>query len=330
MALIKYPQAICLVVLTLLFVLQTPSADADQSSALNNSTSKAREVPIQHTGGKLIIGYSGCAPSTDFWNKLTHSLREQALQEDIVIVDFSAEDFSLVRQKNNVQQAIDMQVDGMIIGAVSDGLEDTITLLEQKNIPVVTVGVPIEHKWITTHVGTSSFEAASIGAIHIQNNISRFSEGRRIIIISGDKDQENSRIRGNTPARILSDAGYHVTVHFSEDWSGTEALKHALREFSTQPEEISAVFTTFEPASIAMVEAAEKYKLNALLVGFDWSDTMRQMLIDGRLHAAITQNPARIGREGLKALVGMLRDKQPPLLIDVPPVLITKENVEAY
>lgn len=296
---------------------------------------KAQQETVNGTqrnskNNKIVIGYSGCAPSTDFWNKLSWSLRKQAKEMGAVFVDFSAEDFSLSRQKKNIVQAIDIQIDGMILGAVSDGLEESVTLLQQHGIPVVTVGVPIQHRWISTHVGTSSEEAAILAGKYIRDNASRYNTGKRVVIISGDADQENAHIRGNTPARILRDAGYHVTVLFSEDWSGVKALQHALREFSIKTDEISAVFSAFEPASVAMVEAAEKFELNALLVGFDWSDTMRDMLIQGRLHAAIVQNPQLIGRKGLQAMVEVLRGKTPPTLIDVPPVLIAKDDVESY
>lgn len=279
----------------------------------------------------IVIGYSGCAPSTDFWNKLSQSMMAQASLLSLILVDFSSEDFSIERQKKNVTQAIDLAVDGMILGAVSDGLEDSVELLKKNKIPVVTVGVPINHGWVTTHVGTDSLEAARLAGAYIETHASKINpSGKRIVIVSGDKDQENSRIRGNTPATILRSAGYDVSVRFSEDWSGVNALHNFLEEFAHKPKDIGAVFSTFEPGSVAMVEAAESSNINALLVGFDWSDTMRQMIIVGRLHAAVVQNPVLIGKEGLLAMVSELKDQSPPEHINVPPLLITIDNVELH
>ena len=257
-------------------------------------------------------------------------MRARAQSDGLVLVDFSAEDFSLERQKNNVLQAIEMRVDGMILGAVSDGLESSVDLLQQSGIPVVSVGVPINHEWISAHVGTSSREAATLAGTYILKNSNKYNSGKKVVIFSGDPDQENARIRGNTPASLLRKAGYQVTVRFCEDWSGTDALQHALKDFSVDSQTIAAAFSAFEPATIAMVEAAEKYKLKALLVGFDWSDKMKEMIQDGRLHAAITQNPEQIGDKGMQAMAGVLRHRTPPHLINVPPVLITVENVTLH
>ncbi|MCP3870215.1 MAG: hypothetical protein GY703_19400 [Gammaproteobacteria bacterium] len=60
------------------------------------------------------------------------------------------------------------------------------------------------------------------------------------------------------------------------------------------------------------------HQTDALLVGFDWSDTMQKMLVDDLIQAAIIQNPEHIGRMGLEVMVILLSGGETPRVIDVP------------
>ena len=281
---------------------------------------------------KLVIGYSGSPSNVDFWNKLKDSLFSRAKELDVIVIDFSGNDFTFEAQKDGLINAVELQVDGMIIGAVSHKIADTINIFKTNNIPVIAINVPIENNWVTTTIATNNTKAAQIAGKFLLNHLKkRDATTKRVVILCGDRVQEDALIRASVPHNILVDAGYNVHDYFAQGWSSKFSLKDAMAEYSNHGKDIAAVFSCYAGASIASVEAAKFFGYQPLQVGFDMDDNMYKMIKAGRLDATVMQNPKEIGRVGIQSMLRVLRESiSLPKLIEVPAQLITHDNIENF
>jgi ribose transport system substrate-binding protein len=63
-------------------------------------------------------------------------------------------------------------------------------------------------------------------------------------------------------------------------------------------------------------------------VGFDWSPTLSDALETGVIDALVAQDPFLIGYESVKAAVMKLDGGTPQKVRNLPPLLVTKENLK--
>lgn len=302
-------------------------ACSSEPSTIETEPEQASPTTIPDTEKKL-VGFVGYLPSTVFWSEIANGIQDQAKGSEVVVINYSTEDSSLEQQVINIQSAIDSDVQGVILGPVSDQIKSSIDLLESEQIPVITVDVPLDHPWVASSVTTDGQQAATMVGEFIRDSL--LEQGKtdcQVLIISGDQGQENAQVRATVPAGILEEAGYTVNVNYSPGWSGTEALSIALAEFTEHQDTICAAFSAFEWGSISMVEASESLELSPLLVGFDWSDRIKQMIQEERLSAAIIQDPHNIGKTATEVMTAILANEEVSEMILVPPILVTVENV---
>ncbi len=281
---------------------------------------------------RLIIGYSGSPSNVDFWNKLKDSLFFRAKELEIVVIDFSAHNFTFEAQEAGLKRAVELKVDGMIIGAVSHEIANSIKLFKENNIPVIAVNLPIKNNWIATTIATNNHKAAEIAGEFLLNSLKKKkSTAKRVVILCGDKVREDALIRASVPHKILSDAGYDVHAYYAKGWSSKYSLKDAIDEYSNNAKEIAAVFSCYAGASIASVETAETFSKRPIQVGFDMDENMRMMIEEGRLDATVTQDPRQIGIVGIESMLMLLKkDKSLPKSIEIPAQLITQDNIKNF
>jgi len=279
---------------------------------------------------KFVIGYSGSPSNVDFWNKLKKSLFLRAKELDLIIIDFSGNDFTLDTQKATLKRAVDAKVDGMIIGAVSHEINDSIDYFKVNNIPVVAVNLALQNEWISTTIATNNTKAAEkAGRFILKQLKKKNTKAKRVVILCGDSVQEDALIRASVPYNILSDAGYDVHSYYALGWSSKYSLKDIIAEYVSNAESIAAVFSCYAGASIASVEAAEVFSRRPIQVGFDMDDNMQTMIESGRLDATVVQNPQQIGKVAIESMLKVL--KEGPSLtksIEVPAQLITHDNIK--
>lgn len=299
-------------------------------SLLTGVSIAGTEVVTKQPDRKLIIGYSGAPSYVDFWRKLKQSLFSKAKDLGVVVVDFSGNDFSPHSQQAALLSAVD-KVDGMIVGAVSDKISETMEVFRKKSIPVVAVGVPLTNDWISTTVAIDNNKAAAIAGRFIFDRLKKEKNvAKRVLIFCGDEKQIDARIRASEPRRILSEAGYDVHIYYSEGWSSKNSLADAITELSSNGRKTVAIFSCYADATIASVEAAEAYDLRPVQVGFDMDENIRKMIEAGRLDATITQNPTQMGTIGLETIVKILEGEKTPSKISIPALLISDDNVKIF
>jgi len=218
----------------------------------------------------------------------------------------------------------------MIIGAVSHKTADVIEQFKKNKIPVVAINVPIKNKWISTNIATNNNKAAEIAGRFLLSRLKKINSNRkRVVILCGDKVQEDALIRAAVPHDMLSNVGYDVHDYFAKGWSSRFSLTDILAEYSSHKKDIVAVFSCYAGASIASIDTAKAFDWKPIQVGFDMDENMRMMIEAGFLDATVIQNPQQIGIVGIESMFKILKeDILLPKFIEIPAQLVTIDNIK--
>jgi ribose transport system substrate-binding protein len=93
---------------------------------------------------------------------------------------------------------------------------------------------------------------------------------------------------------------------------------------------LDGLFASNESSAIGADQAVKARGLNGKIkiVGFDVSPSLIDDLKAGTVDSLIVQDPFQIGYQGLKTLLDEKAGRKPPKRIDLPPTLVTRENLD--
>ena len=94
--------------------------------------------------------------------------------------------------------------------------------------------------------------------------------------------------------------------------------------------EADGIFCSNEPSTLGMLLALKQNNLagSKKFVGFDTSPGLVEGLKRGEIQALVAQNPKKMGREAVKALVAKMKGEAVPTVIDTGAAIITKGNLD--
>jgi ribose transport system substrate-binding protein len=123
-----------------------------------------------------------------------------------------------------------------------------------------------------------------------------------------------------------------IQVILDDRYSGTtfsEAQATALNVLD-KLKEADGIFCSNEPSTLGMLLALKQNNLagSKKFVGFDTSPGLVEGLKRGEIQALVAQNPKKMGREAVKALVAKMKGEAVPTVIDTGAAIITKGNLD--
>jgi ribose transport system substrate-binding protein len=90
---------------------------------------------------------------------------------------------------------------------------------------------------------------------------------------------------------------------------------------------MDALFASNESSTVGAAQALKGRKGHVLLVGFDSSPTLLEDLQSGLIDSLVVQDPFRMGYNSVQAAVKKLRGGAPEKMQNMPPLLVTKDNL---
>ncbi|PYV12320.1 MAG: sugar ABC transporter substrate-binding protein, partial [Acidobacteria bacterium] len=93
--------------------------------------------------------------------------------------------------------------------------------------------------------------------------------------------------------------------------------------------DLDGIFASNESSTIGAVQALKARGLGGKvkIVGFDSSPSLIDDLRAGVVDSVVLQDPFQIGYQGLKTILDQRAGHTPPKRIDLPPTLVTRENL---
>lgn len=274
----------------------------------------------------LKIAFTGYSTDQPFWVGVGLAAAAQAKQMGVEFVDLTATEADAAAQKDAVDRAITMGVDGIIIGAVDNrGFNESLNRAMRKKIPVVTVDTAIKHKWVKSLVQTDNLAAASIAGEYIVNNM----KPGKVLILGGSQGHQTGNARRDGVRTKAEAAGHEVLFRIC-DWQEACAYLTTINETMAN-KDITAIFAASDPMALSAVAAVKERGLkDVVIVGFDGNPGNLKSISNGDQTADIKQDNKKMGIQAVLNLVNMIKGQEVPKFTGIDGILITKSNVKDF
>jgi len=194
---------------------------------------------------KISIAYIGASTDLPFWITLRNEARNRANELGVEFIDLTPPSMDAQAQKNSFDNAIQMGVSGIIIGAAdSRAFDDSLDKASEVGIPVVAVDTGIDHPHIASLVQTDNLSSAKIAGQYILDHMTRPG---KVLIVGGVLGHQTGDARKNGVTEVLEAAGVEV-IFRAADWLPEKAYEIAQNELAANPE-VTAVFFCLGPGS---------------------------------------------------------------------------------
>jgi len=273
------------------------------------------------------IAYTGFSTDNTFWIGVAEAAAAKADELGVEFIDMTASSPDSAAQRDAVDRAIDMGVDGIIIGSVDNRAFDaSLDAAAEKSIPVVAVDTAIDHPHVSSLVQTDNLAAAGIAGDYIVDQIDEGS----VLILGGSAGHQTGNARRDGVKNAAEEAGHEVIFQIC-DWEDSCAFETTTNFLQSNPD-ISAIFSAWDPGALAAVSAADALgKLDELvIVGFDGNPANLVAIQEGEQEATIKQDNTRMGAEAVQNLVNIINGEDAPAVVPIDGILITQENVGEF
>ncbi|WP_227268150.1 sugar ABC transporter substrate-binding protein [Roseobacter weihaiensis] len=274
------------------------------------------------------IAYTGYSTDNTFWIGVATAAAAEAEAQGVAFIDMTASSPDSAAQKDAVDRAIDMGVDGIIIGSVDNRAFDaSLDNAAAKGIPVVAVDTGIDHSHISSLVQTDNLAAAGVAGEYIVEQLQ--GEGT-VLILGGSAGHQTGNARRDGVLTAAEAAGHEVIFQIC-DWQDACAFETTTNFLQSNPD-IKAIFSAWDPGALAAVSASKALgKLDDLvIVGFDGNPANLVAIEEGEQAATIKQDNTRMGVESVQNLLNIIKGEEAPAVVPIDGILITDANVAEY
>ncbi|MEM8657102.1 MAG: sugar ABC transporter substrate-binding protein [Pseudomonadota bacterium] len=285
-------------------------------------------LAVSAQAADLRIAYTGYSTDNTFWIGVATAAAGEAEKQGIEFIDMTASSPDSAAQKDAVDRAIDMGVDGIIIGSVDNRAFDaSLDQAAAKGVPVVAVDTGIDHAHVSSLVQTDNLAAAGIAGEYIVGKLG--GEGS-VLILGGSAGHQTGNARRDGVMSAAEAAGHEVIFQIC-DWQDACAFETTTNFLQSNPD-IKAIFSAWDPGALAAVSASKALgKLDDLvIVGFDGNPANLVAIDEGEQSATIKQDNTRMGVESVQNLVSIINGTEAPAVVPIDGILITSENVAEF
>jgi ribose transport system substrate-binding protein len=284
------------------------------------------------TSEKLQIAVIPKGTTHSYW-KSVHAGAEKAAKELNVEVIWQGPQKEDDRQMQIqvVQNFIGREVDGIVLSPLDDrSLVQPVSAAVKKGIPVVIVDSDLNSKDFSSFVATDNYDGGRLCAEQL--NVLLNGKGKVLVL----RYQEGSASTGKREAGFLETIqkiAPGIEVISSNQYAGAtiekafQASQNLLNRFG----ELNGIFCPNESTTQGMLRAlqtsgkAGKVKF----VGFDANETLIAAIKANQIHGLALQNPYKMGYEGVKTLVAVIKKQPFEPKINTGVVMVTKDNMES-
>ncbi|MFB3920607.1 MAG: substrate-binding domain-containing protein [Terriglobia bacterium] len=253
-----------------------------------------------------------------------------AARENKVEIDWNgpATESDFARQITIVDDFINRHVDGILLAPTDrDALVPAIRRAKQAGIPLSIFDSGANTEDYVSFVATNNYGGGVMAARRLAEILGKKGRVAMIAVMPGG---------ASTLAR---EAGFKETlekefpdvrlVAWQFGMSDRARSLAVTEDILTAHPNLDGIFASNESSSIGAVQAVKARALAGKLkiVGFDNSPSLVDDMKAGIIDSLILQDPFEIGYQGMKTLLDLKAGRTPPKRIDLPPTLVTKENL---
>jgi ribose transport system substrate-binding protein len=265
-----------------------------------------------------------------FWQTV-HAGAAAAAEEGKVDIAWNgpAMETDLTRQIAIVDDFINRHVDGIELAPEDrEALVPTIRRAKKTGIPLTIIDSGADTEDYVSFVATDNYGGGALAARHLASLLGKMGDVAVIAVLPG------------AASTLAREQGFKDTVEKEFPDVKIVALQYGMSDRARSlavTEDIlaghptlSGIFASNESSAIGADQAIKARRLGGKvkLVGFDSSPSLIDDLRGGTIDALVLQDPFQIGYQGLKALIDFRAGRTPAKRVDLPPVLVTRENLK--
>lgn len=227
-----------------------------------------------------------------------------------------------------VDDFINRHVDGILLAPTdAKALVPAITRAKQSNIPLSIFDSGADTEDYVSFVATDNYGGGVLGARHLAEILHNKGNVAMIAVMPGGEStlQREKGFR-DTLAKEFPDVKLVAWQYGMSDVARSLAVTE---DILTAHPGIDGVFASNESSAVGADQALKERGLagKVKLVGFDSSPSLIDDLKAGTIDSLVVQDPFQIGYQGLKTLIEYRQGQHPPKRIDLPPTLVTRDNL---
>ena len=296
--------------------------------AISTSLAAAAEAPTIAYVVKIINPY---------FNVMLKGANEEADKLGIKLLTSAAASQTAVEQQINIMEDyISQGVDAIVLAPIdSKGLVPVVAKAMQAGIKVVDV----DNRLDADTMKAAGIEVTYVG---VSDETSAYNAGKamvealggegKVAILEGIRGADNAQARKRGAEMAFAEAdGIEIVASQTANWQAEEALNVATNIIQANPD-INGIFCANDTMTFGAIQAvAAAGKTGEILItGIDAEQQALVNIKEGTALATVYQNQDAQAAKALQVAMAMINGEEVPLDVQVPTILITKDNLSDY
>jgi ribose transport system substrate-binding protein len=262
-----------------------------------------------------------------FWQSVHAGAVAASREANVEIVwNGPATETDYTGQLQIVDAMINQRVDAIALAPIDKtAMVSVVERAAREKIPVIIFDSGVDTENFAAQVSTDNYRGGQTAAERIGK------------ILNGKGKVAVVAVMPGAASTMLREQGFDDTIHKS--FPGIEIVdkRYGMADFAkslavsenilTAHPDLDAIFASNESSTVGAAQALKGRKGHVLLVGFDSSPTLLEDLQGGLIDSLVVQDPFNMGYESVKAAVLKLQGGAPVKINNMPPLLVSKENL---
>lgn len=263
-----------------------------------------------------------------FWQSV-HAGAVAAARENNVDILWNGPptEIDLAPQLQIVDSMITQRVDAICLAPIDKtAMAGAVERAGRQNIPVVIFDSPVDTQNFVAQVATDNYAAGVMGAARmgkILNGKGRIAE----LAVEPGSASTMAREQGFEDTLRKDFPGIQI-VDKRYGWSDRAKSLSVAENMLTAHADLDAMFASNEASAVGAAQAIKERNAKVKLVGFDSSPGLLDDLRAGLIDSLIVQDPFRMGHDAVVAAVEKLKGGTPQKIQNLPPRVVTRENLD--
>ncbi len=230
------------------------------------------------------------------------------------------------QQLQIVDAMITQHVDAICLAPIDKtSMVSVVERAAKQNIPVIIWDSGIDTDNFVSQVATDNYRAGEMAAERIGKILNGKGKVAIVAVMPGaastmarEQGFEDA-VKKNLPGIQIVDKRY--------GWADRAKSLAVAENMLTAYSDLDAMFASNESSAVGAAQALKSRNSKVRLVGFDSSPNLLDDLKSGAIDSLVVQDPFKMGYESVKAAVDKLNGGTPQKIINLAPLVVTKENM---
>ncbi len=278
-------------------------------------------------GKKRVIGVVAQGRTHLFWQSIHAGANAAARETNVEILwNPPSNEMDYNGQIQIVDSMINRRADAIALSPIDKkAMVSVVERAHREKIPVVIFDTGIDTDVFVSRVATDNYGAGKLAA----ERMGKILDGKGNIVIVA--------VQPGVASTLAREAGFEEVI--KSKFPGIKVLdkRYGMADFAKSlavaenmlaaHPDLDAMFASNETSSVGASRALKARSSKVKLVGFDWSPGLLDDLKAGLIDSLVIQHPFKIGYESVMAAVKALDGKPVEKIQNLPPRLITPENL---